>query len=123
MYSQYEKYNKDEQIDVGDLISIREDGTVTRSYQNSNKNPDKCIIGICSEVKDNIVTVMSKGYTNVNTIGITMIGSKITASDVPGKARILKYDEECEIYNIRSVGKIIALYNDIHLAKILIDIE
>ena len=47
----------------------------------------------------------------------------ITASEIPGKGRVLKYTQEQKIWNIRSIGKVIGLYNNRKKAKVLLNIE
>jgi hypothetical protein len=123
MNSFYEKSNYNENIQVGDLISLKDDNTVIRSYQNYNKRPDTRIIGVCVDVIDNQIEVQQEGIVTINIVGLSSIGSLVTASEIPGKARVLKYEQEQRMFNIRSIGKIINLYNDLSKVDILLDIE
>lgn len=123
MNSFYEKSNPNENIQVGDLISLKDDNTVIRSYQNYNKRPDTRIIGVCVDVIDNQIEVQQEGIVTINIVGLSSIGSLVTASEIPGKARVLKYEQEQRMFNIRSIGKIINLYNDLSKVDILLDIE
>ena len=122
MKNTYIKYNEEENFDIGDLVSLK-DGKVIRSYQNYNKKPDKNIIGVCIAVRDNVIEVQQSGICIINIIGAYGISSMITASEVPGKGRALKYEQEKRIWNIRSIGKVIEIYNDEHKAKVLLDLE
>ena len=117
------KYNKNEPIEIGDLISLRPDKSVVRSYQKDSKNVDENIIGVCTEVNHNQIEVQQEGYVIINIEGLYSIGSMVTASNIPGKAKALRYLQEKRLYNLREVGKVIEIYNDIKKAKILLDIE
>jgi len=119
----YTKNDSQEDIEVGDLISITPDGTVTRSYQYYNKKPDTTIIGIATKVNKKQVEVEDSGIVDVNIIGSIGVGERVTASKIPGKGATLKYTQEQKIWNIRSIGKVIGLYNDRYKVKVLLNIE
>ena len=119
MTKTYIKYNSNEPIQIGDLISLKDNNTVTRSYQNFNKKPDTKIIGICKSIQDDQIEVQTSGQIDVNIIGISSIGSMVTASNQPGKGKIMRYEQEAKMFNIRPIGKIIKLYNDLNKVTIL----
>lgn len=122
--SNYIKYDLTEPIQVGDLISIKEDNTVVRSFNNYNKKPDTHIIGICTNInEDNSIEVLQQGVVDINVNGIVCIGDKITASNIPGEGCAIRYEQEERMFNIRSIGKVIQLYNDLNKVKVLLDIE
>ena len=119
----FKKEDTKEQIVPGDLISITENGTVKRSYQNHNKKPDTRIIGVCVRVNSDEVDVENSGIVDINIEGMSGLGDMITASEIPGKGRVLKYIQEQRQFNIRSIGKVIGLYNNRKKVKILLNIE
>ena len=52
------------------------------------------------------------------------LGDKVKVSEVPGKAEAIRYDKLDERqFGIRSVGKVIKLYETYDKVQILIDIE
>lgn len=56
--------------------------------------------------------------------GIMCLGDKVKVSEVPGKAEAIRYDKLDERqFGIRSVGKVIKLYENYDKVQILIDIE
>lgn len=121
----YKKQNTAENIIVGDLVSLNPiTNKVTRSCSPNYKNPDKLVIGVCVAVKDDEVQVLSKGMCDINVSGIVCIGDKLTTSKYSGKAVAIKYDKMDEIiFNISSIGKVIGLYNNYEVAKVILDIE
>ena len=123
MKQTYNKDNTKEPIVEGDLVSITDKGTVVRSYQNFNKKPDTKIVGICTGLNENEIEVENSGIVDINVEGMIGLGDMITASEIPGKGRVLKYTQEQKIWNIRSIGKVIGLYNNRKKAKVLLNIE
>lgn len=121
----YKKQNTTENIIIGDLVSLNPiTNKVTRSCSHHYKDPDKLVIGVCVGIRDNEVQVLSKGMCDINVSGIVCIGDKLTASKYAGKAVAIKYDKMEEvIFNVTSIGKVIGLYNNYEVAKVLLDIE
>lgn len=122
--TKYTKLDINEDIQVGDLISlIAIPNKVTRSVDNKFLNKDN-IVGICMQINsDNTILVADKGIVTVNVQGIICIGDKLKVSNIPGKAKAIKYDQDELQFNIRSIGKVIKLYNDYSKADILLGIE
>lgn len=118
----YPKLYEDEVILPGDILELNdEQDSVFLSVLNY-----KCvdnIIGICSKVEDNIITVINTGICDINTTGIICIGDKLTLSEKPGKARALKYEQNISTFKMPSIGKIIGLYQQYNRAKILLHID
>lgn len=81
------------------------------------------LYGICIKIENNLIYVSNRGIYDVNTEGIICIGDKLTTSEIPGKARAIRYDQDERQFNIRSIGKVIELYNVYNKAKVLLDIE
>lgn len=120
----YTKYDISEPIQVGDLISLKDNNTVTRSFQWYNKKPDTRIIGVCTKLNDdNTIEVQNEGQVDVNIIGLSSLGSMITASDEPGKGKIMRYQQESRMFNIRPIGKIIKVYNNLNKVTVLLNLE
>lgn len=120
----YNKLNANEPINIGDLISL--DPISSKVYRSKNKFNclDKHVIGICNEIKDNEIYVQNTGVTDVNVKDIICIGDKITTSEIPGIAQAIKYtNQDQTTFGIRSIGKVIGLYNSYDKAKVLLDIE
>ena len=124
-YKEYKKYNDKEPINVGDLVSlIPETNQVTRSKNKHYKSKDRFVVGICKSITSNKVTVVSEGIIDVNVEGIICIGDRLTTSETAGKARAIRNDNDnIRIFDIRPIGKVIGLYNDYSIAKVLLGIE
>lgn len=118
----YNKYDKDEIINEGDIIAIVPDtDTVTKASKLNN-----IVIGICNKecTCDGTVLVKSQGICDVNCEGIICIGDKLTISNTPGKCVAIKYDKlEERQFAIRSIGKCISVYAVYDRVKVLLDIE
>lgn len=123
--TKYEKLNPTEDILPGDIISIEPiTNKVTRSCTKHYKRKDHLVIGICKSVINNTVEVCNTGIIDVNVVGLICIGDKLTTSKYEGKAQAIKYEKnEEDIFGVRSIGKVIGLYNNYNLAKVLLDIE
>ena len=104
---------------MGSEMCIRDSNKV---YKSCNYKKDR-IIGVCTNVNNNEITISNSGCVDVNIIGIACIGDKVTCSDIPGKGVAIRYDQDETIFNIRSIGKIIGLYDNYDKVKILLDIE
>lgn len=124
-YKEYKKYNDREPIAVGDLVSlIPETNQVTRSKNKHYKNKDKFVVGVCKSLTSDKVIVVSEGIIDVNVEGIICIGDRLTTSEIAGKARAIRNDnDDIRIFDIRPIGKVIGLYNDYSIAKVLLGIE
>ena len=120
-----EKYDEKEPIRVGDLISYwPETNKVTRSRIKHWKQADmNKVIGVCTEVKDNIITYVNQGLVDVNVKGLICIGDRLTASDEFGIAEAIKYNQDETKFRIRHLGKVVELYNRYNVVKVLLDIE
>ena len=121
----YKKYDEFEDIKIGDLISIVPDtNLVTRSCTKHYKKQDKLIVGICIKVSDKTIDVANEGIVDVNVTGLICVGDRITTSDDAGKAKAIRYpNDDIRIFDIRSIGKVIGLYNDYNKARVLLGIE
>lgn len=116
---EFEKlYN--ENIEIGDILSLN---PINNKVYKSNLSKKDRIIGICKGIKNEKIKVINCGSTDINFTGIACIGDKVTISEIPGKGRSIKYNQEEDIFNIRSIGKIIGLYDNYNKVKILLDIE
>jgi len=121
----YNKYNETEPFNVGDLVSlVPETSLVTRSCTKHYKHQDMLVLGICKSISDKSVEVINGGMVDVNVTGLICVGDKLTTSNVAGKARAIKYaNDDTRVFDIRSIGKVVGLYNDYSIAKVLLDIE
>ena len=121
----YNKYNETEPFNVGDLVSlVPETSLVTRSCTKHYKHKDRLVLGICKSISDKSVEVINGGMVDVNVTGLICVGDKLTTSNVAGKARAIKYaNDDTRVFDIRSIGKVVGLYNDYSIAKVLLDIE
>jgi hypothetical protein len=120
-----EKYDIDEPIQVGDLISYEpETDKVTRARVKHWKEASiNKVIGVCTAVNDNMITYTNQGLVDVRVKGLICIGDRLTASDEFGIAVAIKYDQDETKFRIRHLGKVVELYNDYSIAKVLLDIE
>lgn len=121
----YNKQNEFEKFKVGDLISfIPNTSLVTKSITRHYKHQDKLVVGVCIADNKDTVDVVSEGIVDVNVTGIICIGDRLTTSSISGKARAIKNDnDEIRVFDIRPIGKVIGLYNDYSVAKVLLGIE
>lgn len=121
--NQLEKYDKDEPIQIGDLISyFPQSDKVTRAVKRHFKEHNY-VIGICTDIKDDKISFCNNGIVDVNVKGIICIGDHLTVSEEFGKAVAIKYAQDETKFKIRQIGKVIGLYNDYNKAKVLLDIE
>lgn len=120
----YEKYNEAEPIEIGDAVSlVPETDKIVRSVYCRKWN-NNTIVGICVDIKDSQIVVSSSGMVDVNVDGIICLGDKLTSSEKPGKLVAIRYDTlDGKIFDIRSIGKVIGLYNNYSKAKVLLDVE
>lgn len=125
MMKTYNKQNELEKFAVGDLVSFFPNTSlVTRSITRHYKHRDKLCIGICKADNGKTVDVINEGIVDVNITGITCIGDRLTISKIAGKAKAIRNDnDEIRVFNVRPIGKVIGLYNDYSIAKVLLGIE
>jgi len=123
--NQLEKYDIDEPIQVGDIISyFPQSKKVTRAViKNWRDNEHNKVVGICTNVDENVITYTNAGLVDVNVKGMICIGDHLTASEEPGIARAIKYAQDESKFRIRHLGKVVGLYNTYNKAKVLLDIE
>lgn len=121
----YNKQNEFEKFKVGDLVSfIPNTSLVTKSITRHYKHQDKLVVGVCIADNKDTVDVVSEGIVDVNVTGIICIGDRLTTSSISGKARAIKNDnDEIRVFDIRPIGKVVGLYNDYSVAKVLLGIE
>lgn len=121
----YNKQNEFEKFKVGDLVSfIPNTSLVTKSITRHYKHQDKLVVGVCIADNKDTVDVVNEGIVDVNVTGIICIGDRLTTSSISGKARAIKNDnDEIRVFNIRPIGKVVGLYNDYSVAKVLLGIE
>lgn len=82
------------------------------------------LYGICTKIEDSTIYVQNTGISEVNTIGIICIGDKLTTSETKGTAVAIKYSNQDETtFGIKSIGKVIQVYNNYNKAKVILDIE
>lgn len=125
MNNVFEKYDIEEPIQVGDLISYWPETTkVTRTRLHSWRDLDKNkVLGICTAIKGNGIVVITNGIADVNVTGIVCLGDKLAMSDIAGVAKAIKYDQDETKFRYRHIGKVIGLYNSYNVVKVLLDIE
>lgn len=117
------KYDTTEPIQVGDLISYTRFGnSVTRSVINHFEDTNN-VVGVCVKIDDDNIYIENQGMVDVNVTGIVCIGDKLQPSNIPGKAKAIKYNQDETHYKMRSIGKCICLYNSYDTIKALLDIE
>lgn len=124
MIKNLEKYDKNEPIQVGDLIAYwPETNKVVRAKTHWRRADDNAVIGVCTAVNDDIITFTNSGMADVNVKGIICLGDKLSASEEFGIAEAIKYRQDETKFRFRSIGKVIGLYNNYNIAKVLLDIE
>lgn len=130
---EYEIYDITEKIGVGDLVSFKyiiepttkkliNTNKVTKSiYHRIYKNP---VIGICTSVVKNTVTITANGEVDVNVTGMIAIDDKLTTSKIAGKAKAIDYPIYDEIlYREVSIGRVIGIYRNYDKAKVLLELN
>lgn len=125
MVKSLEKYDIEESINVGDLISYwPETNKVTKAIVRHWKDHEQNkVVGVCTKVEDNIITFINHGPAIVNVKGLVCLGDRLTASDVAGIARAIKYEQDETKFRIRHLGKVIELYDRYDIVKVMLDIE
>ncbi len=125
MKNNFKKYDIDEPIQIGDLISYwAETNTITRAFiPNWKDNEHNKVLGVCTNINDDIIEVTSTGIVDVNVESLVCLGDKLTASDIKGKAKAIKYNQDETQFRYRHIGKVIGLYNSYNVVKVLLDIE
>ena len=125
MKNNYEKYDIDEPIHIGDLVSYwPETNKVTRAIKKNWKdNDENKVIGVCTNIYDKTITVADTGIVDVNVTGLVCLGDKLTISEKLGIAQAIKYRQDETKFRFRHIGKVIGLYNSYNIVKVLLDIE
>ena len=121
----YNKQNEYEKFSVGDLVSfVPNTSLVIRSITKHYKQQDKLCIGICISDNGKTVDIIDGGIVDVNVTGLICIGDRLTTSNIAGKARAIRNDnDEIRVFEIKPIGKVIGLYDDYSMVKVLLDIE
>lgn len=119
----YRKLDEDQVIEVGDIISLDPISNRVKLSFNRGKRKDEQVIGVCEKIENNMIYVANTAIIDVNVTGMICIGDKLTISEIPGKARAIRYDEDETQFTIRSIGKVIGLYNVYEKAQVILDIE
>ena len=121
----YNKEFEEERFKKGDLVSLVPNTSyVTRSKDRSYNDRDKFVVGICTSDNGKTVDVTSEGILDVNVTGLICIGDRLTTSNIAGKAKAIRNDVDgIRVFEIKPIGKVITLYNDYSIAKVLLDIE
>ena len=82
------------------------------------------LYGVCNKIENNYIYVQNTGIIDVNVTGIICLGDKLTLSNTPGKAEAIRYDPLDEkVFGLKSIGKVIGIYNVYDKVKVLLDIE
>lgn len=81
------------------------------------------LYGICEKIENNHIYVANTGVLDINVKGLVCIGDKLTTSETKGKARAIKYDQDETQFTVRSIGKVIGLYNTYDRVQVLLDVE
>ena len=121
----YKKQYEDEKFMTGDLVSFVPDTSlITRSITRHYKKQDKLVLGICIKDLGKEVEIIDEGILDVNVTGLVCIGDRLTTSKIAGKAKAIRNDnDEIRVFDIRPIGKVVGLYNDYSVAKVLLGIE
>lgn len=124
---QYEKLFEDEEIIKGDVILLSSKYNKVLLAQNNRyleQFGKLIILGVCTNVQENLITIANTGICDVNTHGIICVGDKLTTGSIPGKAVAIRYvnDEEI-IFKKKSIGKVIGLYSVYDKARVLLDVK
>lgn len=119
----YRQLYEEENIQVGDILSLDPISNRVKLSFNKFLDKDEQVIGVCEKIENNMIYVANTGILDVNVIGLICIGDKLTTSEQKGKARAIKYSQDETQFTVRSIGKVIGLYNTYDRAKVLLDIE
>ena len=123
--NQLEKYDKSEEINVGDLLTYApHTNKVTRAVCRKWKEVDTVdVIGVCTNINDNKISFSNNGIVDVNVKGLICLGDELMVSDSFGIAKAIKYEQDETKFKFRHIGKVVGLYNDYKKVKVLLDIE
>lgn len=82
------------------------------------------LYGVCNKIENNYIYVQNTGIIDVNVTGIICLGDKLALSNIPGRAEAIRYDPLDEkVFGLKSIGKVIGIYNIYDKAQVLLDIE
>lgn len=117
------KYKTEEDIQIGDLIVMDQ---VSNLVHKATMLDRKKVIGVCADVFPDTeeVLICNQGVIDVNVTGIICLGDHIGVSQKPGKAEAINYEiQEERQFDVRSVGKVVGLYDVYSKARVLLNIK
>lgn len=116
------KLEDNELVSVGDLVALNQ---VTSEVHIATIKDRKKILGVCVDVMpDGEIVVCNEGIVNVNVVGEICLGDHISISDIPGKAKAIRYDvQEEQQFDVRSIGKVIGLTDVYSIARVLLNVK
>lgn len=108
-------------IKLGDLVTLN---NITGEVELATLKDSKRIYGVCADImSDDEIIVANEGIVDVNVVGIICLGDHLTISSTDGKAEAIKVLQEEDIYDTRSIGKVVGLYDIYSKAKVLLNIK
>lgn len=109
------------EISIGDLVAI--DQISNKAHRARIKDKEK-VIGICADIyDDNEILICDEGIIDVNTTGIICLGDHLKLSPNSGKAEAIPEIQEEDLFDVRSIGKVIGLYDVYSKARVLLNIK
>lgn len=121
--SNMNKLKEDEDIQIGDLVAIDQiSGTAHKATMFDKKK----VVGVCADIfpDTNEILICNEGVIDVNVTGIICLGDHLSISDKAGKAEAINYSiQEEKQFDVRSIGKVVALGDVYSKATVMLNIK
>lgn len=117
------KYKVEENIEVGDLVAIDQISGLAHKATIFDR---KKVVGVCAEVFDDTdeILICNQGIIDVNVTGIICLGDHLAVSDKAGRAEAINYEiQEEKQFDVRSIGKVVALGDVYSKATVMLNIK
>lgn len=116
------KIREYDDLQAGDLVALDQ---ISNTVHKANQKDKKEVVGVCVETypETNEALICNEGMVDVNVIGIICLGDHLRLSHVNGKADAINTIQEEDIFGVRSIGKVVGLYDIYSKAKVLLNIK
>lgn len=116
------KIREYDDLQAGDLVALDQ---ISNTIHKANRKDKKEVVGVCVETYPDTeeALICNEGIVDVNVIGIICLGDHLKLSHIEGKADAINEIQEEDLFDVRSIGKVIGLYDIYSKAKVLLNIK
>lgn len=117
------KVKEGENIEKGDLVAIDQ---ISGKAHKATLFDKKKVVGVCVENYHDTEEILlcTEGIIDVNVKGIICLGDHLAVSDVAGVAEAINYEiQEEKQFDVRSIGKVVALGDIYSKATVMLNIK